>query len=710
MSKRIIKVRTVLVVYFILSLVFVSPVQAKELDVTHPAPPDRQELLEEITQDVPLDRDVEESDTESLDEVSSQTTTPIQTETSQSSDETELDQDPATNPQPTPLPSAQPLAPVASHSTALSETDLSFNPTATAAPQASSAATAIDVTNQTTAQQTTHQVASSGSNSTQATEATTLTTATTAAQAVLTTELNTTIIGQDTAYGVTHLTQPQDTLDLSHVQKSCNPVPTSAADSIAISNQAVIDNMITATADSGHNSAAGLTASVSTGDALAEANVANIANTSLIGNCWFYQVITLFSPSATSIVLPNEQQFIASGTSLTLPTPPVLESTQIATVSTQLESTTTTGSNTAQHISTGDTLSLTESTTISNTNLYGSSWFLIKITNPQYWKGSLPGGNYLSTSDHSALYFWLPPNLTASSDNHLADKISISNTAAINTTAALLANSGNNTATGADSTITTGKAQTELEVLNLINTTIVGNNWYFVLLNLFDTFEGEVSIARPDLSLITPTKATVSPGDTITYNIAVSNSGNAAAKDVVITQKRAGWRSSDGGSSKTWSVAALAEQESAVIPVTLRIPTDAEEGTYHVSYQVSNSYTEQTEENNISSLSITVQTPEPQAVTEYFYPQTELYTYPAFSGPTYSSNVQRDEWQPSTTAQVSGDQDNQPELSMPFPSPLAGAFCVKHWDICSAAGLLLTAGPLKALEKRKHPRKDTLQL
>ena len=72
-------------------------------------------------------------------------------------------------------------------------------------------------------------------------------------------------------------------------------------------------------------------------------------------------------------------------------------------------------------------------------------------------------------------------------------------------------------------------------ILNFVNTNIFGNHWYFVMINIFDKFLGNIFIARPDVTLtMSANKSDVKVGDTISFNLTYKNTGKYLANGIKI--------------------------------------------------------------------------------------------------------------------------------------------------------------------------------
>ncbi|MGB4965562.1 MAG: hypothetical protein WBO77_00430, partial [Microgenomates group bacterium] len=103
-----------------------------------------------------------------------------------------------------------------------------------------------------------------------------------------------------------------ESFDIENTGNNVKLVDSQTVDSelvIRNNNTADIQNDITLTSNTGDNSAINNISSgtsVSTGDAYTSLNLFTMANTNLVGNCYFYGVINLFGSQNGDIILPYE--------------------------------------------------------------------------------------------------------------------------------------------------------------------------------------------------------------------------------------------------------------------------------------------------------------------------------------------------------------------------------------------------------------------
>jgi uncharacterized repeat protein (TIGR01451 family) len=131
-------------------------------------------------------------------------------------------------------------------------------------------------------------------------------------------------------------------------------------------------------------------------------------------------------------------------------------------------------------IETGDALAIANIVNMLNTNIVGNNWILALINIYGSWIGNLivPGEGVLT----------VPESSPASSI-----EVNNTNTADIENNANVSAMTGENSLSGAVlSSITTGDAQATGIVQNIVNTNIVKNNWFFLLINNAGSWIGKV--------------------------------------------------------------------------------------------------------------------------------------------------------------------------------------------------------------------------
>lgn len=522
---------------------------------------------------------------------------------------------PTQSPTPSPLPSMTPTS----------------SPIST-----TSAPTAQTVENNAQAQQTITATNTTGNNSLTTSNDAALTTGAASAVAVLENTVNTTTAGTNTQLDtINQTTTATAPINLSATQPDCQPPPffvptqqTTPQNQTEITNAAQLHNAVQLTSDTGQNSLQAQNGTLQTGDANTTTTISNIANTTLLGDCWYFGIVNVFAPQYTNLILPNNELFVfsseqgldtqlADASSHKATTTAQITVTNDATIQDSVSSQTNTGGNFSigADITTGQTSNTTQIIDTTNQTRIGSNWFLLTITNPQLWKGNLLLADYPSFMENDRLNIWWQAPSGMTSSNQL---LAINNTAQITNEVTAKASTGNNLLDALlPGSITTGDATTTTKISNLANTTAVGDNWYWMMLNLFDDFAGDISIARPDLGIqAAPGQVQLQPGQSVTITILVTNSGQSAAQGITAKLTLPSFMSSSAGT--TLNISRLEADQSHTITTTLTLdPTFR--GSVTIPITVTTHMTELSKANNQTSLSLSVIAPQlvvrPQVVT-----------------------------------------------------------------------------------------------
>lgn len=292
------------------------------------------------------------------------------------------------------------------------------------------------------------------------------------------TAVNTTASGAQPA--VINYTQPSvGTIDLTG-SGACNA--TSSAQLQALINNVMINNTVNMAALEG------------SGTASAKANVFNMANTTLSGACWNFLVLNFFAPHTGNVVLPSYQTYIKpSASAMTVANVPAVSNT--VNVTDVLNATAKTGSVDTTNIQTGNATVTINAQNVLNTTLVGNNWLFLAIRSYGNWNGTLLNWPGPMVQTPGYLYTYLP--LTPGNS---AGTLSVMNNAQITNDISVAAGTGNHDMTGS---IRTGSAMATVNLFNFINTTLVGNNWYFAYISLFDSFAGNFLFPEVASSVIT---------------------------------------------------------------------------------------------------------------------------------------------------------------------------------------------------------------
>lgn len=377
--------------------------------------------------------------------------------------------------------------------------------------------------------------------------------------------------------------------------KNLNAQNASAVGSITIdnNNNAQITNSVSATANTGNNSATvGNGSSITTGDASATANVVNVANKNLVGNNWVFAIVNVFGKWIGDLIVPGEGLLTVPGTD---------DSGQLsvtndnqANIENNVASDANTGGNeinsngNSANISTGTATSASNVKNIINTNITKNNWFLLLINNMGSWVGEVMQGNS-ATGSYSPVYAYDFGTDGTCANCLTSGSLDVNNrnTASITNNVSADGNTGNNEISGADgsASIKTGNASAWANVVNFVNTNIVGDNWLFGMVNIMGTWHGNVDFAYPDLDVtLSGDKNPIEPGNNLTYTISCENKGKAKADDASVMlslpdyltyeSDTSGENHSGGGKNLTWNFSGLNPGDKKSFTVTADLAGD----------------------------------------------------------------------------------------------------------------------------------------
>lgn len=345
-----------------------------------------------------------------------------------------------------------------------------------------------------------------------------------------------------------------------------NTTTTDVNKHISNENTAVITNDITVNAISGQNNITdGLHGQTQTGDAIATASVFNMANVNVVGDCGFFGIINLFGGQNGDIILPYELGFIQP-TLLSQPFFMVrslvqnsgdentftntfnlarfltVNNTNNANVDTTINAQANSGANQGSGlatVSTGDAGVYSNILDMINTNIVGDNFFFFRVN--MFSKQT--GSTLSSFTFFNPLVSWYSLNsesdvLNSGDQNTLSNTINLedatqvdnTNTATVINNINVVADTGTNYANGEEMSVTTGDAQAKVNVFNFLNTNIVGRNFYFAVVNIFDDFVGNIVFPRADLVAgLSTNKPFPKEGEVVEVTASVTNIGRQSA-------------------------------------------------------------------------------------------------------------------------------------------------------------------------------------
>ena len=318
-------------------------------------------------------------------------------------------------------------------------------------------------------------------------------------------------------------------------------------------NDATITNTVIVRSNTGDNNANnGGDASINTGDAYAGSNVLNIVNTNIIDSNYLLLSLANFGDWNGDIVFPAASffdEFFTFGNDYTPSTS--IENNNEADVENNVGVSADTGNNSANNnedagIETGNAYASSAIANQVNTNLFGTDSFMLMFRLSGGWSGNvfgLPEGFSIEdTANGLAIYGGSDDGTDDDSDiQEIPDSVQNNNIAEITNNIQVVAVTGGNNANGNDNAnIGTGDAYAASNVVNVVNTNVIGRNWVLALFNLLGNWGGDISFGRPDLWIggrAALDNDPMGPEDMATYYYTITNNGDAIATDVVVTDE-----------------------------------------------------------------------------------------------------------------------------------------------------------------------------
>lgn len=367
--------------------------------------------------------------------------------------------------------------------------------------------------------------------------------------------------------------------------------------SVENGNTADLVNTIRVNAVSGGNvSNNNGAAETSTGDATALANVTNIVNTNILGSKFVWGTINIFAPQSLNIIFPRPTWFLPSveqegsgGVNV--------QNSNSAEIENSVSTAANSGNNLAGTITgttettSGGATAVTNTVNIVNTDINLNNWFLLMLNNMGDWSGKIVGWNSptdvitpnlgVNIFDSSSGMLNLNAD-TAGEDNPF--EMRNKNTGSVVNDIQVTADTGNNKSVDnlGNTAITTGTAKALANLMNIVNTNIVGSRWFWANVNILGNWSGNAIFAYPDVALnIVKSRDALLPGEHAEYRLMMNNSGRDEARGVKVklnlpagmnfvtdTGNLAGGCSD---TSCTWEVGDLQPGEKSEMGVVLRV-------------------------------------------------------------------------------------------------------------------------------------------
>lgn len=325
----------------------------------------------------------------------------------------------------------------------------------------------------------------------------------------------------------------------------------------AASNTAALINDIAVNASTGANVIRRTRdGAIETGDAYAAANVVNAVNTTITDSEYLLLTFNNFGDWRGDIVFPGKKFFESwRGRNPAISGKTDIGNTNDASITNNLQTEAASGGNAAgadrrADVKTGDSRASASVLSAVNQNFTGGNTLNLLVRVSGKWAGQVfsapPGIKWKTTDAGVQLVFDNAAEEGGARDALLGVArdiaLSATNTADIANRIRVTALTGDNRISDAgDATINTGNAYAAANVMNLVNTNIIGQNWIWALLNIFGNWQGNIAFGRPNLWLGTRVEANgappLGPNKTVTYHYTIFNAGDADATKVALENR-----------------------------------------------------------------------------------------------------------------------------------------------------------------------------
>lgn len=365
--------------------------------------------------------------------------------------------------------------------------------------------------------------------------------------------------------------------------------------SVKNENSAEITNDILVRSHTGDNSASGGSSGViATGDANSAANVLNVVNTNVVGSNYLLLVFNNFGSWDGDLVFPSKYKFNlcctggVSGNFL---------NENKAEIENRIIADASSGKNSANGsggvIVSGNSNAAVNVLNRVNTNIFDSDSVYVAFRFFGDWSGnvySAPDGFSWARTDDGLILLG-GGNSGAGGGN--STDVSNKNNVRIKNNVHAYALTGQNMADGntLSGRISSGNANSAVNVVNVVNTNVLGRNWVLALVNIFGDWKGNIAFGRPDLWIGESASSIpheAKPGDVFTYKLTVINNGDTDATQIALSDDfdehfltikdpRGGVLSEDG-KKITWDLGTLKPGESRIISYDVGVKDNLPEG------------------------------------------------------------------------------------------------------------------------------------
>ncbi|TAL49516.1 hypothetical protein EPN83_00360 [Patescibacteria group bacterium] len=344
-------------------------------------------------------------------------------------------------------------------------------------------------------------------------------------------------------------------------------------------NVAEAENDVSTEANTGENEAQGnQNVLINAGSALASANVVNVINVNIANSSGFLAFLNNFLTPLGTLDLrsymanPENSAGLPCGAECGSLSGLLVSNSNQAVVSNQVAVSATTGGNSATStdgaatVLTGNAYAAANVVNLVNTNITLSNYYLLVLNSFGDWNGHLvfPNANFFDlffggqtateTADQSQREGGEESVGTESEGESAEISVSNDNQASVSNTASVSADTGSNTAVGADAVVETGRSYAGTTVMNFINTNLFGGGSFSLIVRVYGEWNGAVYNLPQSISVDASGGAVTfsgnsGSGSTTIPSSSISNTNSATVNNAVSVSAATGGNSASGGAA-----------------------------------------------------------------------------------------------------------------------------------------------------------------
>ncbi len=309
---------------------------------------------------------------------------------------------------------------------------------------------------------------------------------------------------------------------------------------LEILNKGEVGIISEAQANTGQNQQQGAgTAVMTTGDAIAIANLLVLQNITLVDSQVVLGVINILNSGQGGVIFPRPELITGSASSTSSSTL-LAQIINEANINNTSQAQANTGQNQQQaqesQLKTGQAIALSQAYSLVNLVNINNNYYLIVINNAGLWQGQILGWEGPGSVINPVLGSQSLSGQIASGDQTTSGELNFNLTsqADLQALAQAQANTGQNQQQAEFAFMTTGDAIAIANSLVMANSTILNSNVWLIFVNIASDWQGNLEFAYPDLQVSLTGEQMLTKNKQTSWQVEVNNLGSAYAHDVVV--------------------------------------------------------------------------------------------------------------------------------------------------------------------------------